>query len=174
MFKKRKGQIWIETVIYTLIAFTIIGLVLTFVKPAIEKIQDKAIIDQSNEMLDEINLLINEIRVPGNQRLIELGLKKGTLKIDGAGDKLIFELETLYEYSEPGTNVSKGDTIVFTENRGKFNMVTLTRNYGDKYDLRSDDQDLLKTITKSPNPYNLLISNKGELANKIIINLKVS
>ena len=42
-----KGQIWVETMVYTLIAFALIGIVLMFVKPKIEEIQDTSIIEQS-------------------------------------------------------------------------------------------------------------------------------
>ena len=45
--KGTKAQIWIETVIYTLIAFVILGAVLGFAKPKIEELQDKSIIEQS-------------------------------------------------------------------------------------------------------------------------------
>ncbi|MBU2053218.1 MAG: hypothetical protein ABIJ14_03715 [Nanoarchaeota archaeon] len=176
MFKKRKGQIWIETVIYTLIAFTMIGLVLTFVKPEIEKLQDQAIIEQSIEVLEEINNIFKEINIAGtgNQRLIELGIKKGVLKIDGADDKLIFEIESLYEYSEPKVNYTKRDLVAYTEKKGKFNLITFTRDYDEEYDIKFNDEDLLKTITKSPSPYKLLISHKGKIANKTIINLGVN
>ena len=56
-----KGQIWIETVIYTLIIFVMIGLVLSFAKPKIEEMQDKAIIEQSIAMMKDIysNFLSN-------------------------------------------------------------------------------------------------------------------
>jgi len=43
---KKKGQVWIETVTYTLIAFVLIGLILAFVKPKIDELQDKALIDR--------------------------------------------------------------------------------------------------------------------------------
>ena len=38
------GQVWVETVTYTLIAIVMIGLVLSFAKPKIEELQDKTII----------------------------------------------------------------------------------------------------------------------------------
>ena len=42
-FKEVKAQVWIETVIYLLIAFIMIGMVLAFVKPKLEDIKDKSI-----------------------------------------------------------------------------------------------------------------------------------
>ena len=43
----KKAQVWIETVIYTLIALALIGTVLAFVKPKIQEIQDKIVKIQS-------------------------------------------------------------------------------------------------------------------------------
>ena len=86
----KKGQIWVETVVYTLIAFTLIGLVLTFAKPKIEEIQDKGLIEQSIKVLDDIDLIIKTLGGSGNQRLIMLGISKGTLNIDGKNDRLFF------------------------------------------------------------------------------------
>ena len=43
---KKRGQIWVETVIYTLIGLTIIGLLLAVSKPQIDKQKDKALIEQ--------------------------------------------------------------------------------------------------------------------------------
>jgi uncharacterized protein (UPF0333 family) len=37
--KNKRGQIWVETVVYTLIALVMIGLVLAFAKPKIEELQ---------------------------------------------------------------------------------------------------------------------------------------
>ena len=159
----KRGQVWVETVIYTLIAFTMIGLVLTYAKPEIEKIQDKAIIEQSISMVKEINLIILDIkRVAGNQRLIELGIKKGVLKIDGKNDKIIFEIESRYEYSEPGEDINETTGIIArTEKKGKFSTVTLTKDYSREHNITYQGEDKLKTISKSSTPYKLFISNEG-------------
>jgi len=174
MINNIKAQIWIETVIYTLIALIMIGAVLSFVKPKIQELQDKVIIDQSIKVLEDINNIVLSIEnIPGNQRLIELGIKKGLLKIDGAEDKIFFEIESAYEYSEPGENYSKGKLIIYTEKKGSFNIITLTRDYSKKYDIRFQNKSELKSITKSPTPYKLLISNKGKSMNKTIIDLEI-
>ena len=47
IYSNYKGQVWIETVVYTLIAFAILGAILGFAKPKIEQLQDKSIIEQS-------------------------------------------------------------------------------------------------------------------------------
>jgi len=171
---KKRGQVWIETVIYTLIAFVMIGLVLSFAKPKIEEIQDKAIIEQSIGMLKDINNLVLSVnKVAGNQRIIEIGIKKGELKIDGINDNIVFEIESRYAYSQPGENVFVGDIIAYTQEKGKFNTVTLTSNYS-KYNITYKGTDNLKTITKSSTPYKITISNIGkDASDKVILDIDI-
>lgn len=171
--KNCRGQIWVETVIYTLIAFVMIGLVLAYAKPQIEKLQDRAIIEQSIAMVKNIDSTILTIGAPGNQRLMELGIKKGTLKIDGVKDLIVFEMESKHTYSEPGVNVSDGNLIIYTEKTGKFNIVTLTRNYNEECNITYQGKDEAKIISKASTPYQLLISNKGG-GEKVAIDIEIS
>ncbi len=168
----KKGQIWIETVIYTLIAFVMIGLVLAYAKPKIEELQDKAIIEQSIAMVKDLDSLILTMGGPGNQRTFELGIKKGVLKIDGKKDLIVFEIEGKHTYSEPGIDIFDGNLIIHTEKRGKFNTVSLTRDYSEKYNITYQGKDELKSLSKSSIPYKLLISNKG--GDKIVIDIGVT
>jgi len=168
MFKRgkhQKAQIWVETVIYTLIALVMIGTVVSIVKPKIEESQDRAIIQQSKNLINSIDSIIFDIKsAAGNQRIIEVGIKEGNLLIDAENDRIIFEIESRYEYSEPGQYIQEGasEIIAHTQKIGKFNNVTLTRDYGETYDITYLGKDELKTITKSPTPYKMTISNEGE------------
>ena len=172
--KNRRGQIWVETITYTLIAFALIGLVLAFVKPKIEEVQDKGLIEQSISILEEIDLIIKTLGDPGNQRVINLKISKGVFGIDGVNNKLFFEIESRYIYSEPGENVTIGNIIVFTEKKGKVNDVILTRNYEGECNITYQNMDELKKIGMTSTSYTLLIANKGEDdLNKPIINMEV-
>ncbi|GBE20183.1 MAG TPA: hypothetical protein ENG87_05150 [Candidatus Pacearchaeota archaeon] len=173
-FRKR-GQIWIETLIYTLIALVMIGLVLTFAKPKIEEIQDNAIIEQSIKVLEGIDSIILSLDQggAGNKRLIDLEIKKGVLNIDGVSDMIYFEMDSKSEYSQPGEFIQYGDLILYTEKKGEFNRVTLTRNYSGMYDITYKGEDELKTITKSPSQYKLYITHNGKNQNKTIIDFEI-
>ena len=169
--KNHRGQVWIETVIYTLIALLLIGAVLAFINPRIQEIQDKAVIDQSIEMLQNIDKVISSISgVPGNKRIIEIGIKRGDLFIDSQGDKIVFEIESQYDYSQEGENISIGDIILLTEKSGSSNKITLTSYYS-KYNLTYDGKEELRKITRSSTPYKISIENKG--GNKININFVI-
>lgn len=171
----KKAQVWVETVIYTLIAFVLIGAVLTFVRPKIEEFQDKAVIEQTLAALEDINTIVLSIIQggQGNKRLVEMGIKKGVLNIDAENDKLIFEMEGRYQYSEPGTNVMVGNALVNTKTSGKLNTVTITIDYSPKYDLTYDNQNILKILNKAATPYKISISNDGKKYGKTKINFEV-
>ena len=162
----KKGQVWIETVIYLLIAFVMIGLVLSFVRPNIEELRDKSIIEQSIKMLNDLDNVILTIGSPGNQRLIEAGIRKGELKFNGTGDFFIFEIESSFIYSEPGEVIGVGNVLVKTEEQTRHNLVTLISNYSGVYNLTYQGEENVKTFSSSSTQYNLLVTNKGEDLNK--------
>lgn len=171
----KRGQIWIETVIYILIALAMIGAVLAFVIPRIEEIQDKAIIEQSiNVMKDIDNIILSTIQGgPGNKRIIDLVIKKGALKINSNQDNITFEIESDYTYSQPGEDINIGNIVAKTEKTGSTNKITLTRNYN--YNLTYKGKEELKTISQASTPYILSIENKGIDNNgKAIIDITVS
>ena len=178
---RKKGQVWVETVIYTLIALTVIGVFLSFAKPKIEEIQDKAVIDQSIDMLENINGIIVGIVEggAGNQRIIEVGMKKGTLIINGTGDDLVFELNGKYTYSEPGTDGTQGpyvnvsDLIATTKKVGKISTVTLISDYTNRYNITYQGEDKSKVVSRSTAPYKLAILNKGDVGGSTQIDISV-
>jgi hypothetical protein len=170
----KRGQIWVETVIYTLIAFALIGLVLAFARPKIEELRDKSILEQSIEMMEDLDLTIIEViqAGAGNKRVIEIGLKKGDLSLDGENNRLLFEFKGKYLYSEPGETIQKGNLIIRTDEIGGISYVNVTRDYSN-YDLTYNDEDLLKIISKASTPYNLVISNSGIINEEISINIEL-
>lgn len=158
---EKRGQVWVETIIYTLIAFVMISLVLFFANPKITEAQDKTIIEQSIKVMEEINTVIISIGVSGNKRLVELEIKKGDLKIDGVNNKIIFEIKSKYLFSQPGEDIDYGGVIIRTEQKGEFNIITITSDYSASHDLQYQKSDQLKTITKSASKYKLFITNEG-------------
>jgi hypothetical protein len=173
--KNRLGEIWVETIIYTLIAFVLIGAVLAIAQPKIEQIQDKAFIEQSAGVIKEIDNLLFSLEQGGvgNKRLIELGIKKGSLKIDGENDLLFFEIDSSYMYSEPGANIFEGDIIIHTRKKADAYVVNISQNYPN-YNITLGAKDEIKILNKASTPYQLLISHNGkDSSNKIIINFEI-
>lgn len=176
MIKKSdsRGQVWVETVTYTLIALVLIGLVLSFTKPKIEEIQDRALIEQSVQVLKELDLSIQSSArgVVGNKPKIELSLKKGTLTIDSSNDTIIFKLKSRYEYSEANQAYEEGSLVIYTEELGKYYPTNITLNYSGEYNITYNGGENSKVLSNSPTPYSIFISNKG--GSPIQMNFQVS
>ena len=171
----KKGQVWVETVIYTLIAFVMIGLILSYARPKLEQLQDETILQQSSTILKQIDSTILTLGTEGNQRILSIGIKKGVLKLDAVNELIIFEIESTKLYSEPGKRVEDGNIIIYTEKKSGYNLITLTRNYSEKYDLKIDGKDELKAISPASTSYELILKNEGEDASeKMILNLSIS
>lgn len=178
--KDKSGQVWVETVIYTLIALTMIGAVLTFVIPKVGEIQDKSVIEQSiNAMKDINNVILSVVQGGvGNKRLVEAKIKKGTLTIDAQNDEILFEIETDYVYSEPCesepcTPINIGNIGAVTKKVGGINKVILTSKH-DEHDITFNRGDTKKKIEQSSVPYTLSIENKGEISGKTNIDINLS
>lgn len=157
------GQVWVETVIYTLIALVIIGLVLSFIQPKIQELQDKAVLQQSISLLNNINSVISSVAQagPGNKRQVQVGINKGSLIIDGINDEIVFTMNSHYEFSEPGYNVTYGDITAYTQPQGNINIVNMTLNYNSSYNLTYNGGNKIQIISQSSTPYNLFIANNG-------------
>ena len=165
---KKRGQIWVETVIYTLIAFALIAAVLAFVKPKIQELQDKTVIEQSITLMKGIDSAIREIvqHGAGNKRELEITIKDGSLVFDARNNKIIFEMDTNYLYSEVGKEIPEGDLIILTTETSGGYHIKIEKDYSlENYNLKFEGEDTSKTITKGATSYTLFFSNKGEDAN---------
>ena len=165
----KRSQVWVETVIYTLIALTIIGLFLAFAKPKIEEIQDRSTIDQSVNMMEDINnIIISMVQGgAGNKRVVDIGINKGELKIDSVNDMLIFNIDSRHTFTEPGLDgqpgefIDLGSVIASTQKMGRLNKVTLISNYSNVYNITYQLKEEEKILGKASVVHRLSISNEG-------------
>jgi hypothetical protein len=171
----RRGQVWLETVIYTMIAFVMIGLVLTYAKPKIEEMQDSAILKQSTEIMKEIDSTILTMGATGNKRILEINIKKGNLRINGTTDAFIFDMDSRNAYTEPGLDVHDGSVVVHTIKKSGYNTVTLTLNYSNNYNITYNGEDKDKLLSKAATSYRISISNDGEelVSKKIKMDVRI-
>ena len=178
MRKNKNAQIWIESVLYTLIGISLIGLILAFVMPKISEEKDILIIEQTAETLKSIDQRIVSVLESGegNIRRIELTIKKGTLNLNPSTDEIYFLIKDLAEpYSEPGVDINEGRLIIRTETEGKSNNVKIILNYRGLADLSMLDSEDNLEIFPANTPYILLIENKGINTEKTpIIEIKKS
>jgi len=157
----KRGQVWVETVIYTLIAFVIIGAVLAYAKPKIQEMQDKAVIEQSIELMRNLDDTISNIGEAGNQREVPLGIKKGKLIIDGENNKIFFEILSRYQHSEPDVEFTNLGIKELTKKAGSLFNVTLTLDYSATKNISYENKDKILSLTKSSTGYRLFLKNIG-------------
>ena len=167
MLRQKKGQVWIETVVYTLIGLTVIGLLLAFAKPKIEEVRDKAILDQTKEALTSIDKTLSDIIIaPGNTRIVWIDLKKGDISIDAENDRIEFLLkETRLKYSEPNKNVSYGklnlgEVMILTEPKNDLNNVKIWVDYSGMINLSYNHEEKRQTFQQASTPYKFSFKNE--------------
>jgi len=150
----KRGQVWVETVIYTLIGIAIIGIVLAVAKPKIDQKKDEIAIDQAIESLSKINEKIYAVRsAVGNRRSIELKISSGEITFDETEDKIIWELKSRFEYSEEGVTIPVGNINVTTTRESGNWKVSLESGY--PIEIESD----IQTLAPASIPYQLTITN---------------
>jgi hypothetical protein len=162
----KKNQIWIETVIYTLIGLAIIGVLLAFVKPAIDEKKDQILLQQTVEMLNNIDNEVEDVVFygTGNSRVVEVGIKKGKLEIDSIEDSIRFSMNSRYMFSEPGQEVEMGRIKANTTKKTKTYDVVLLLDYRNKFNVTWNGKEIKQTLQASPTPYELTIKNLGKEA----------
>ncbi len=169
---QKKGQIWIETVIYTLIGLALIGLVLAILTPKIKEFRDRTVIEETLSLLNIFDSKINEVLdAPGNKRKIEMTIDRGTFSVIPLTDTLRFVLEDAdIKYSEPGVSIYIGRVNVTTKAVRENYKITLEVYY--LHNLTFDGLDLESTdFTSAAIPYQLFVENKGLQNGKYIIDL---
>ena len=162
---KKSGQVWIETVLYTLIGLTLIGLALGFIMPKINEARDRATVEQAINSLSEFDAKVNEVieTGKGNVRQIEFYMKKGELYIDSSGNEIRMTLSELSKpYSEPGVNISLGRINVRSEVNQKMNTVYLMASYH-LYNItyNKKDEERERKFVSASTPYEFFIKNEG-------------
>jgi len=167
-----RGQVWVETVIYTLIGLTIIGLVLAVALPKINAKKDEVMINQAIQALGDINDKIYAVQgAPLNRRTVDLDIGKGRVIINMSGDSISWVLDSSYKYSEPGIWVPMGNMDILTEETDPW-RVTLKIDYA--VDLRFGEMTSgTKELDSAPTPYKLMIENTGMDAGNLVIQLSV-
>ena len=186
MYKKNRGQVWIETVLYTVIGLAIIALVLSFAYPKLRAAQENLLIEQSIATLNNLDKVINIVneRGPGNIKTYTLSIKRGRLIFDEKNEKISLEIKGIKtEYSEPGAPFSDGRVIVTTNKASKGYDITLSLSYlypdnptKKLIDIEVGDSalpDEIKEFVQAANPYIISIAY-GENPNTISIEEGVS
>lgn len=170
LIKNNRGQIWVETVIYTLIGLSVIGILLAVATPKINEMKDRLRINEAIDILSAIDSKINEVKVaPSNIRYYDLTIAKGKVILNASANTLTWIIETNYKYSEPGTLYPLGELNILTTGDGYY-TVSLERKLD--FDLTVNGLDTgAKTLEVASRPYSLAIKNTGSYSGNLRIDI---
>lgn len=176
--KKSKAQIWVETVIYTLIGLSVIAIILSMALPQIEKSKDKALIEQTVTALNVLDKKISEVeQTPGNSRVVKFLISKGKLEINSTGSAnglIRYTLEdTKLELSEIGEEIKQGNIILKTEKMPARFKITLTMNYPN-LNMTNNNGESTRTLQAGTTPYTIVIENKETSSTEENTNIEFS
>lgn len=163
MMLRKKSQIWIETVIYTLIGLTILAIVLSIAIPQIEKIKDREVIKQTTIALNVLNSKISSVEESrGSIGIVEFKIAKGRFEINADTNQIIYVLEnTGLELSEVGGKVQEGDIFIETKKYGSKYNIFLSLNYSNSLNITNKLEKNTKTLQPSSSSYKIQIENLG-------------
>lgn len=176
MYAVKSAQVWVETAVYTLIGLTIIAIILATAIPQIDKIKDRAVVEQTITAMDSLNKKISETEQnAGNVRSIDFRVSKGRIEIDGENDEIRYVIEdSNLKLSEEDTQIKQGNILLVTEKTGAKYKIRLTIKY-DNINITYDGEDNKKTLNAGTSPYKIIIENKdaGSLGQKVQIDFNV-
>ncbi len=170
---KKRGQVWVETVVYLLIGISIIGVLLALIQPKINAAKDKIVIEQSRQVLNELDEQINTLSFlpAGNSREFQVKISKGKLVIDGNADKVEYLIEqSKYPFSEEGQEVAISGFKVLTEKIGSNYRVSFSKKYA--INITTENKDVVKEFTQGTVAHEVVIETKGIINGKTNINIR--
>lgn len=166
--RKRRGQVWIETVLYTFIAIALIGTALAFITPRITDMKDRAAIEQTIGTLNTFDEKVSAVlEDTGNRRIVDILLKRGEMYIDGGKDEVSIEVTGLRKpYSQPGAAIKEGRVSIISTQGQKTSSVILSLNYNGLADIAYlGSEDGVKKFSAAATSYKFAIDNKGDMNN---------
>ncbi len=165
ILKRKQGQVWMETLLYTVVGLAIIGAVLSFALPKLEQNKERAIIAEQISTLKTLDEIVLDLaNAPaGNTRIYSVSIDKSALTIDGSKDTISFSIPEIgVEYSEEGVSVKDGRVSVLTISAGKKKYkIDLSTSYDSSgINITTNRQDSIMELTPAPTPYTLQIARE--------------
>lgn len=162
---EKKAQIWIETVLYTLMGIALIGIVLAIATPKINESRDRILVEQTIKSLNVWDDRIGELidRGPGNIRNIPtFTMKRGELIINSTNDEIIFIVDGLSSpYSEVGSEIKEGNIFLTSYKTERSAYTVLVLKYENVTNITYAGGDENRKFTAASTPYSFSIKNLG-------------
>lgn len=182
-FSNKRADVWVSTVIYTLIGLAIMGVLLSVVNPKIQEMKDSFTVKQTIVALGDFDDVIQDIVQKGaaNKRLYELHLSEGNFMVDCENNALEWNLpDSKYMASEPSKPgepekpYESGNIIITTVEQNDVYSVTLKIDYSYlDFTFGEEQSNEKKTLQPASTPYSLYLENKGSYEGLRVINIQL-
>ena len=160
-----KAQVWIETVLYTLMGIALIGIVLAIATPKINESRDRILVEQTIKSFGVWDEKIGELidRGQGNTRNIPaFTMKRGELFINSTGDEILFVVDGLSKpYSEVGFEIKEGNIRLTSYQNEKSAYTVLSLRYKNVTNITYGGSDQNRKFTAASTSYSFSIKNLG-------------
>lgn len=166
---QKTGAIWVSVVLYVLISLTILSVVFTVVKPKIDEAQDRAVVEQTIVLLNDVDEAVKTAsQATGTVVMRQIKISKGDLFINNvsasSNGTIVFMLNnTNLRYSQQDVPLVSGNIqILTTVNPQNAEMydITLMLGLGNKKIINENDK-IVWQLSASPIEYKLFVKSEG-------------
>ncbi len=112
MSNKKKGEIWVSAIIYTMVAVLALVLILNTGIPLLTELKDRSVFEKVKEVMLDLDKRITEVanQGEGSQATVSFEIRDGEMKF--RNDQIIWELETKSEIVSPRTSSRIGNLVI--------------------------------------------------------------
>lgn len=161
---KKGGQIWVETVVYTLIGMALIGVALAIVTPQLNKQRDRALVEQTISALNVFDEKMTYVidKGPGNVRNLDFNVKRGKLIINSTEEVVYFIIDDLSSlYSQENIVINRGMISFKSKKERKGASIVLWLNYSSSVNITYRGREEQRVFNPASTPYKISIENLG-------------
>ncbi len=159
IIREKKGDIWISTILYVLIAVAVVVMVLQAGIPLFNKLKEKAVFTKGEDTMQLLNQHVEDVASegPGSQRVVPVQFDEGIFYANPS--RVMWELKTTSKLLEPRTKIEQGNLIISS------NINVNARDAGGS--LIIENPVILLNISKAGNEANWSAINTNTLINYI-------
>src|SRR3989344_6932850 len=109
---KRKSELWVSVIIYTLVAVLALVLILNTGIPLINDIKDRAVFSRIRDTMIELDRHIRSIAGQGEGSQATVSIEVRDCELHFQDNEIIWELETESKIISPRTSTTIGNLII--------------------------------------------------------------
>lgn len=112
MKAKKKSQIWISAIIYTLVAVVALVLILNTGLPILNEMKDRSVFTKIKDVMQDLDSHITEIARQGEGSQATVSFEIGEGEINFIDNQIVWEIETKSKVISPRSSTSIGNLII--------------------------------------------------------------